>query len=137
MSSAEEGGGVEVPEDMKYAKSHEWIKVDGDKGKIGITYHAQNELTDIVYIELPGVGASFTKDQEMCVVESVKTVSDILCPVDGEIVEVNEALPDKPETVNSDPYGDGWLVVIKISDKKQVDEMMDATAYKEFIGVSD
>jgi len=121
----------EVRDDLKYSDSHEWVKVDGDIATVGITDHAQKELTDIVFVEFPEVGKQMNRGDELCVVESVKSVSETYAPVTGEIVEVNEALEDSPESINSSPYDDGWLVKIKMADASEVDEMMDAAAYKE------
>ncbi len=121
----------EVRDDLKYSDSHEWVKVNGDIATVGITDHAQKELTDIVFVEFPEVGKQMNRGDELCVVESVKSVSETYAPVTGEIVEVNEALEDSPESINSSPYDDGWLVKIKMADASEVDEMMDAAAYKE------
>ncbi len=121
----------EVRDDLKYSDSHEWVKVNGDIATVGITDHAQKELTDIVFVEFPEVGKKMNRGDELCVVESVKSVSETYAPVTGEIVEVNEALEDSPESINSSPYDDGWLVKIKMADASEVDEMMDAAAYKE------
>ena len=115
----------EVRDDLKYSDSHEWVKVDGDIATVGITDHAQKELTDIVFVEFPEVGKQMNRGDELCVVESVKSVSETYAPVTGEIVEVNEALEDSPESINSSPYDDGWLVKIKMADASEVDEMMD------------
>ena len=121
----------EVRDDLKYSDSREWVKVNGDIATVGITDHAQKELTDIVFVEFPEVGKQMNRGDELCVVESVKSVSETYAPVTGEIVEVNEALEDSPESINSSPYDDGWLVKIKMADASEVDEMMDAAAYKE------
>ncbi|MGB0653575.1 MAG: glycine cleavage system protein GcvH [Thermoplasmatota archaeon] len=122
----------EAPEELRYAKSHEWIRVEGDgTATIGITDHAQAALNDIVYVELPDVGDSFAAGEEFGVVESVKSASDVYLPVGGEVVAANEALDDEPETVNSDPYGDGWLVKIKLDDDAQeaLAGLLDAAGY--------
>ena len=123
----------EVKDDLKYTKTHEWLKVKGNKATVGITDHAQAELTDIVYVELPSVGKAVKKGEELCVVESVKSVSEIYAPVSGEVVGVNKKLEDFPETINKSPYGDGWLVELEIKDKSEVDGLMDAKSYKKTI----
>ena len=118
---------------MKYTEEHEWLDQDGDIVTVGITSHAAEQLGDIVFVELPEVGAEVTKDDEIVVIESVKAASDILAPLDGEIVEVNEALADTPGKVNEDPEGDGWFFKIKPSDTSPMDDYMDEAAYKDFI----
>jgi len=122
-----------VLDDLKYTKTHEWLKVKDNKAIVGITDHAQAELTDIVYVELPSVGKTVKKGEELCVVESVKSVSEIYAPVSGKIVNVNKKLEDSPETINKSPYGDGWLVELEIKDKSEVDGLMDAKSYKKTI----
>lgn len=124
---------MEVPPGLKYSKEHEWIATDELVATIGITDHAQDELGEIVYIELPAVGDKISKDDPFGVVESVKAVSDIYAPVSGTVVEVNEDLPESPEVVNEDPYGDGWLIKVKISDMSEVDDLMDSDKYLEMI----
>jgi glycine cleavage system H protein len=123
-----------IPEDLKYATSHEWVRVD-DEGvaTVGISDHAQSALGDIVFVELPEVGATVNAKEEVAVVESVKAASDIYSPISGEIVAVNEALVDAPETVNSVPYDDGWFFKVKISDQAELDELMDAEAYTDHV----
>ena len=123
----------EVKEDLKYTKTHEWLKLKGNKAIVGITDHAQSELTDIVYVELPSVGKTVKKGEELCVVESVKSVSEIYAPVSGKIVNVNKKLEDSPETINKSPYEEGWLVELEIKDKFEVDSLMDAKSYKKTI----
>ena len=125
-----------TPEDSKYAKSHEYLHFDEKEGvgTIGITEYAQKELGDVVFVELPQVGTQLEAGDELGSIESVKAVSELFCPVSGEIVEVNEALADKPELVNTDPYGDGWMVRIRLSDATEMDElMMNAEEYEEYI----
>ncbi|MGB1697392.1 MAG: glycine cleavage system protein GcvH [Thermoplasmatota archaeon] len=122
----------DIPQDLHYSKSHEWIRIDGDIATIGITDHAQSALNDIVYVELPDVGDAFDQEGEFGVVESVKSVSDLYLPLAGEVTEVNEALEDEPETLNTDPYGAGWIVKIRISDADQVGDLLDAAGYKAF-----
>ncbi|HKQ99044.1 MAG TPA: glycine cleavage system protein GcvH [Pyrinomonadaceae bacterium] len=121
-----------VPEDLHYSKDHEWIRVEGDVGTIGITDYAQNSLGDVVYVELPRVGESFTAHESFGSVESVKAVSEIFTPVSGEVTEVNESLQDEPEKVNTDPYGDGWMVRVRISNSGEVDKLMSAAEYEDF-----
>ena len=122
-----------VPENLRYSKDHEWIRVEGDSGTIGITDHAQEELGDIVYVELPKVGAKLERASSFGSVESVKAVSDIYCPVSGEVTEVNQALAEAPEKVNDDPYGNGWLIKLKLTNATQVDQLMTAAQYTEYI----
>ncbi len=124
---------MNVPEGLKYAESHEWIKVDGDIGTVGITDHAQAELTDIVFAEPPKVGATFAAHNAAAVVESVKAASDIYAPVSGEIVEANDALSGNPALLNTDPFGAGWIFKIKLSDPSELDALKDAAAYREQI----
>ena len=120
-----------TPADLHYAKSHEWLKVDGDTATVGITDYAQHALGDIVFVELPDVGSSFEAGSAFGVVESVKAASDIYLPVGGEVVEINEALLDTPETVNTDPYGDGWLVKIKLAGAPE--GLLDPAAYEQHV----
>ncbi|MDC0738974.1 glycine cleavage system protein GcvH [Cognatishimia sp. SS12] len=119
---------------MKFTEEHEWLRIEDDVVVVGITEHAAEQLGDIVFVELPEVGGEVTKDDEVCVIESVKAASDILAPLDGEIVEVNEALVDEPGKVNDDPIGDAWFFKIKAADLSQMDDYMDEAAYKTFIG---
>jgi glycine cleavage system H protein len=121
----------EVREGLKYTKTHEWVKLTGAKAKIGITDHAQHELTDIVFVELPSIGKEIKKGEELCVVESVKSVSEVYAPVSGKIVAVNTKLDDSPETINSSPYDNGWLVEVEIKDKAEVNTLLDAAEYKK------
>lgn len=121
------------PENLYYSKEHEWIRVDGDQGTIGITWFAQDQLGDVVYVELPEVGRQLEANEPFGVVESVKTVSDVFAPVSGQVVKVNERLIDQPELINDDPYGEGWMLVIKIDDPASVDALMDAAAYQEMV----
>ena len=127
-------GMSEVPEGLYYTKEHEWIKVDGDQVIIGITDHAQNALTDIVYIELPEVGMTMGDMDEFAIVESVKSASPIFAPLAGEITEVNEELDDAPELMNSSPYEDGWIVKMKLDNPDGINSLMDASQYKAEIG---
>jgi len=117
-----------VPAELKYTKSHEWVVVDGDTATVGITDHAQDLLGDMVFIELPDVGSSFSKGDDCAVVESVKAASDVYSPLGGEVIEVNDALADSPESVNSDPY-QSWLFKLKLSDVSELDDLLDASAY--------
>ena len=121
------------PDDRFYSKSHEWIRVDGDTATIGITDHAQKELGDVVFVELPDVGEIFDEGQEFGTIESVKAVSELFLPVAGEIVEVNKTLVDEPNAVNEDPHGDGWLVQVKVTSDGALDGLMNAAAYEKFV----
>ena len=125
------------PADLKYTKEHEWIRVEGDKGRIGISHHAQQALGDVVFVELPKVGRQVKvaggKMETIGVVESVKAVSDIYCPLSGEVVEANAELEAHPELVNKDCYGTGWMVVVKLANPKELDGLMDATAYEAYL----
>lgn len=125
---------MNVPENLRYSKEHEWVRVEGDKAVIGITEFAQSELGDIIYVDIETVGETIAKDEVFGTVEAVKTVSDLYMPVSAEILELNEALSDKPELVNSDPFGEGWMIKVKISDPAELDTLLDAAAYKEHIG---
>lgn len=118
---------------MKFTEEHEWLRVEDDLVVVGITEHASEQLGDVVFVELPEIGTQVTKDDEVVVIESVKAASDILAPIDGEIVEINEVLADTPGKVNDDPTGDGWFFKIKPSDLGQLDEYMDETAYQDYI----
>jgi glycine cleavage system H protein len=118
------------PDDLRYSKEHEWVRVEGDTATIGITSFAADELGDIVFIELPEVGTTLSQFGTFGVVESVKAVSDLYAPVSGEVAEVNEALRDRPELLNSDAFGDGWIARVRLSDPDQVDALMDAEAYE-------
>lgn len=123
-----------IPQDLKYAESHEWLRVDGETGTVGISDHAQAELTDIVYVELPAVGAQAEAGKTIAVVESVKAASDIYSPVSGTITEVNAALSSNPALVNTDPYGEGWLFKLKISNSAEVDKLKSAADYQAQVG---
>ncbi|MBK5260023.1 MAG: glycine cleavage system protein GcvH [Thermoanaerobaculia bacterium] len=122
-----------IPEDNRYAKSHEYIHVEGDMATIGITDYAQKELGDVVFVELPQVGAQLDAGDELGSIESVKAVSELFAPVTCEVVEVNESLVDKPELVNTDPYGDGWMIKVKISNVEEPDDLMSAEEYEEYV----
>jgi len=123
----------EIRDDLKYTDSHEWIKIIGSIATIGITDHAQSELTDIVFAELPEIGKQIKKGDELCVVESVKSVSEIYAPLSGKIVKINEKLEDAPEIINGQPYDDGWLVEIEIENKDEIDSLITASEYKKLI----
>ena len=125
---------MNIPSDLKYTKDHEWVKVEGDIATVGITDFAQGELGDIVYVEVETVDETLEAEEIFGTVEAVKTVSDLFLPVSGEIIEFNESLEDEPEKVNSDPYGEGWMVKVKMSDVSQLDDLLDADAYKELVG---
>lgn len=121
-----------TPDDRKYSKEHEWLKIDGDEATIGITDYAQEQLGDIVYVDLPEAGAALTQFEKMGEIESVKAVSELYAPASGEVVAANEALTDKPQLVNTDPYGEGWLIRAKVGDGEGA-ELMDAAAYDAFV----
>ena len=127
------GGVMEIPQGLKYSKEHEWVATEDSVATIGISDHAQDQLGEIVYIELPAVGDKISKDDPFGVVESVKAVSDIYAPVTGTVIEINEDLPESPETVNEDPYGDGWLIKVKITDMSDLEDLMDAEEYAELL----
>jgi glycine cleavage system H protein len=122
-----------VPENLHYSKDHEWIRVEGEVGTVGITDHAQDSLGDVVYVELPKPGDTFAAHETFGSVESVKAVSELFIPVGGEVVEVNESLQDEPEKVNSDPYGDGWMVRIRLTEPGEVDSLLNAAEYEDFL----
>ncbi len=122
-----------TPEDSRYAKSHEYVHVEGDMGTVGITDYAQKELGDVVFVELPPVGTQLEQGDEMGSIESVKAVSELFVPISGQVVEVNETLVDKPELVNTDPYGDGWMIKVKLSAPDEIDELMTAEDYEDYI----
>jgi glycine cleavage system H protein len=124
---------MEAPPGLKFSKEHEWVAAEGPVATVGITDHAQEQLGEIVYIELPSVGEKVSKDDPFGVVESVKAVSDIYAPVSGTVVEVNEDLPESPEVVNEDPYGDGWLIKVKVSDPADFDDLMEGEEYEDMI----
>ena len=125
---------MNFPENLKYTKDHEWVSVDGDIATVGVTDFAQGELGDIVFVEIETEGESLDKDEVFGTIEAVKTVSDLFMPLSGEITEINEGLEDAPESVNESPYENGWMVKIKLSNAAEVDDLMDATAYKELTG---
>lgn len=121
----------EAPDNLKYAESHEWVQVDDGVATIGITDHAQDALGDLVFVEVPEVGATFDAGDAAAVVESVKAASDVYAPVSGEVIAVNEALEDAPELINDEPYGEGWIMRIRMTDDGELDDLMDAEAYAE------
>jgi glycine cleavage system H protein len=121
------------PEDLKYHPEHDWARVEGDQATFGITWYAQDALGEVVFFDPPAVGSSVTKDQAYAEVESVKAVSDVFAPLSGEVLEVNEALSDAPERVNDDPYGEGWMVKVKLADPSEVDSLLDVEAYKNLL----
>jgi len=126
------GNGI-YPEDLKYTKEHEWLALHGSVGMVGITHYAQSELGDIVYVELPAIGTAVVAGEEFGTVESVKAVSEIYAPVSGEVLELNAALAQAPETVNKDPYGEGWLIKIKLADAGDVQGLMSAEEYRKYV----
>ena len=121
------------PDDLKYHPEHDWARVDGDQATFGITWYAQDALGEVVFFDPPDVGTQVTKDQAYAEVESVKAVSDVFAPLSGEIVEVNPALGDSPEKINEDPYGEGWMVKVKLSDPSEVDALLDVGAYRDLL----
>ena len=121
------------PEDLKYHAEHDWARIEGDTATFGITWYAQDALGEVVFFDPPEVGTSVSKDEAYAEVESVKAVSDVVAPLSGEIVEVNEGLTDSPENVNSDPYGEGWMVKVRLSDQSELDQLMDVNQYKELL----
>ena len=125
---------MNIPAELKYTKDHEWVKIEGDTATVGITDFAQKELGDIVYVEVETLDQTLDKDEVFGTVEAVKTVSDLFLPLSGEIIEFNEELESAPENVNSDPYGEGWMVKVKISNPAEVEELLSSEQYKELIG---
>ncbi|MBO7491942.1 MAG: glycine cleavage system protein GcvH [Bacteroidales bacterium] len=125
---------MNIPANLKYSNDHEWLRVEGEFAFVGISAHAANELGDIVFLDIPSVGETLDKDEVFGSIEAVKTVADLMLPVGGEVVEFNEALEGEPALVNSDPYGEGWIVKIKMTDPAEADTLMDAAAYEAFIG---
>jgi glycine cleavage system H protein len=125
---------MSVPTNLKYTKEHEWILIEGDVATIGITDFAQGELGDIVYVEIETVGETLSKNEVFGSVEAVKTVSDLFMPVSGEILALNEVLEGNPEAVNKDPYGEGWMIKVRVSDPAELDQLMDAEAYQDLVG---
>lgn len=123
---------AKIPDDLHYSKDHEWVRVDGNVATVGITDYAQDSLGDVVYVELPKVGDDFAANESFGSVESVKAVSEVFSPVSGEIVGINEALADTPEKVNQDPYGDGWMIRVQMSNSGEVDSMLTAAEYEDF-----
>lgn len=125
---------MNIPEELKYTKDHEWVRIDGDVATIGITDFAQGELGDIVYVDIETVDETIAQNEVFGSVEAVKTVSDLFMPLSGEIIEFNESLEDAPEKVNSDAYGEGWMIKMKITDSTEIVSLLDASGYKEIIG---
>lgn len=125
---------MNIPEELKYTKDHEWVKIEGDVATIGITDFAQGELGDIVYVDIETVDETIDQNEVFGSVEAVKTVSDLFMPLSGEIIEFNESLEDAPEKVNSDAYGEGWMIKMKITNTAEIDSLLDASGYKEIIG---
>ncbi|MEL6303461.1 MAG: glycine cleavage system protein GcvH [Bacteroidota bacterium] len=125
---------MNIPAELKYTKDHEWVKIEDDVAIVGITDFAQGELGDIVYVEVETVDETLDKDEVFGTVEAVKTVSDLFLPLTGEIIEFNESLEDEPEKVNTDPYGEGWMIKVKISDPSQIEGLLDDAGYKALVG---
>jgi glycine cleavage system H protein len=124
---------MEFPQDLRYTREHEWVRVEDGRARVGISDYAQDALGDVVYVELPDIGLNVLASASCCEVESTKSVSEVYAPVSGTIVEVNEGLADSPEQINQDPYGDGWLFVIELSDAAELDGLLDAAAYQAFV----
>ena len=127
---------MQLPENLRYTRDHEWLRIEGDEAVVGITEYAASELGDIVFVELPAAGTTFQSAQSFGVIESVKTASDLYAPAAGEIIAINDALADKPELVNNDPYGEGWMIRVRLADPaatESSDQLMDADAYRELI----
>ncbi len=122
------------PEDLKYHQEHDWARIDGDQATFGITWYAQDALGEVVFFDPPEVGAQVSREQSYAEVESVKAVSDVVAPLSGEIVEANEALGDSPEAINDDPYGEGWMVKVRLSDPSEAGDLLDAAAYQATLG---
>ncbi|HKJ47574.1 MAG TPA: glycine cleavage system protein GcvH [Christiangramia sp.] len=125
---------MNIPQELKYTKDHEWVKIEGDTATIGVTDFAQGELGDIVYVEVETLDETLEKEEVFGTVEAVKTVSDLFMPLSGEIIEFNDSLEDEPEKVNEDPYGDGWMIKIKLTDTSEVEDLLSADEYKEVVG---
>jgi glycine cleavage system H protein len=128
--------GASYPADLKYHEEHDWARVEGDQATFGITWYAQDALGEVVFFDPPEVGATVSKDQSYAEVESVKAVSDVFAPLSGEVIEVNAALEETPEKINEDPYGEGWLVKVKLTDPGEADQLLDAAAYQELLASS-
>ncbi len=124
---------MNFPKDLKYTKEHEWVKVNGKEATVGVTDHAQHELGDVVFVEVPEEGGEFSQGEGFAVIESVKAVSDVYAPVSGKVIRVNEALADNPELINTDPYGQAWIAVFEISNPREIDDLMTADEYKKFL----
>ncbi|MCL4517287.1 MAG: glycine cleavage system protein GcvH [Firmicutes bacterium] len=124
---------MNFPKDLKYTKEHEWVKVNGKEAAVGVTDHAQHELGDVVFVEVPEEGGEFSRGEGFAVIESVKAVSDVYAPVSGKVIRINEALADSPELINTDPYGQAWIAVFELSNLKELDDLMTADEYKKFL----
>lgn len=124
---------MNFPENLKYTSEHEWIRIEGDTAYVGITDYAQEQLGDIVFVDVPTVGETLSKDETFGTIEVVKTISDLFIPVSAEVLELNEALENSPELVNTDPYGEGWIIKIRLTNPEEADDLLDAEAYKKVI----
>ena len=124
---------MNIPQSLKYTKEHEWVREDGDTVTVGITDHAQGELGDIIFVEFPEIGQKIQRDEPLGTIEAVKTVADLFAPISGTVTEINETLDDSPESVNQDPYGDGWMVKVSVSEAGELDNLMSAGQYQEMI----
>jgi glycine cleavage system H protein len=127
---------MNIPENLKYTKEHEWLRVEDETGTIGVTDHAQGELGDVVFVELPKVGLKFKQNDSIGTIEAVKTVADIYAPISGEVLEVNSALSDSPDLINNDPYGKGWMLKVRINQLDEIDSLMDTDDYKKHIAAA-
>ncbi len=127
-------GVSKIPEELRYTKDHEWAKIEGPRARVGITEHAPNQLTDVVYVEFPAIGKTVARGEVLGTVESVKAVSEIFSPVGGKVVEVNKVLDDAPEQVNKDPYGAGWMVLLEMTNPAEASSLLDAAAYNKLVG---
>ena len=124
---------MNVPSELKYTKEHEWVKIDGNVATVGITDYAQGELGDIVFVELPDIGAEVTQMEAFGTIEAVKAVSELYCPISGKVTDVNSSLDDDPMVINRDPYGDGWMIKVELADPGQVEQLLDASGYTDII----
>ena len=124
---------MNIPQSLKYTKEHEWVREDGDTVTVGITDHAQGELGDIIFVEFPEIGQEIERDEPFGTIEAVKTVADLFAPISGTVTEINEKLDDSPESVNQDPYGDGWMVKVSVSEADELDNLMSSDQYREMI----
>lgn len=133
MISVSQIGMSEIRDDLRYTKTHEWVKIEGNRARVGITDHAQSELTDIVFVELPEIGKEFSKGDEVCTIESIKSVAEVYAPLSGKIVDVNKDLENSPEKINQSPYDEGWLFEIEFKDYSEIDDLLSPEEYRKLI----